>query len=197
MYWKECCALDKEYQTERLILKLLDDTEYEAKLVLDYFQRNHEHFKPWDPLRGNDFYSVESRKEALKWEKNVMKDLNYLRLWIFRKDDLNCERIIGTIGLTNIIRGTLMTGRLGYSIDREETNKGYMSEAVKKALEIAFNEYGLHRIEATIMPENKPSLRLAEKLGFVREGLFKKYQMINGKWEDHICMALINESHCE
>jgi len=69
-----------------------------------------------------------------------------------------------------------------------------MTEAIQKGIEIMFNEFGLHRIEANIMPGNKPSLRVVEKLGFYNEGLAYKYLKINGKWEDHIHMVLLNES---
>lgn len=55
-----------------------------------------------------------------------------------------------------------------------------------------FNEYTLHRIEATVMPNNSSSLKVLNKLKFQNEGLSKKYQKINGKWENHIHMALLN-----
>jgi ribosomal-protein-alanine N-acetyltransferase len=82
---------------------------------------------------------------------------------------------------------------LGYKLDADEINKGYMTEALRKGIDIAFNEVGLHRIEANIMPKNKRSLRTVEKLGFYNEGLAYKYLKINGKWEDHIHMVLLNE----
>lgn len=185
--------MDKFYETPRLILRTLGDSVNEAEMVLDYFKRNSEYFKPWDPLRTDEFYTVDSRKDALAWELNAMMELGYLRLWIFKKEDLEYKKIIGTIGITNIARGIFFSCKLGYSIDKEEANKGYMTEAVKKSVDIAFNEYGLHRIEATIMPGNKPSLRVVEKLGFVNEGLSRSYQKINGKWEDHVHMVLLDE----
>lgn len=70
---------------------------------------------------------------------------------------------------------------------------GYMAEAIRKGIDIMFNEFGLHRIEANIMPKNKRSLRVVEKLGFVNEGTASRYLMINGKWEDHIHMVLLND----
>lgn len=68
-----------------------------------------------------------------------------------------------------------------------------MTEALKKGIETAFGPLGLHRIEANIMPKNKASLRVAEKLDFKNEGLSTKYLKINGVWEDHIHMVLLNE----
>lgn len=57
---------------------------------------------------------------------------------------------------------------------------------------IIFDDMKLHRIEANIMPKNKQSLKVVEKLGFYDEGLAYKYLKINGKWEDHIHMVLLN-----
>ena len=52
---------------------------------------------------------------------------------------------------------------------------------------------GLHRIEATIRPENHASRRVMEKLGFREEGLRKRSLHIDGAWHDHICYALTVE----
>jgi ribosomal-protein-alanine N-acetyltransferase len=60
-------------------------------------------------------------------------------------------------------------------------------------MEIVFNDLGLHRIEANVMPKNKPALNLLEKLGYYNEGIAKKYLKIDGVWEDHIHMVYLNE----
>ena len=66
-------------------------------------------------------------------------------------------------------------------------------EAVQKGSDVIFNEMNLHRIEANIMPKNKRSIRVVEKLGFCNEGLSRNYLKICGKWEDHIHMVLLND----
>ena len=55
-----------------------------------------------------------------------------------------------------------------------------------------FNDYKLHRIEANVMPKNKASLKVLKKLGFHEEGLAYNYLKINGKWEDHVYLALLD-----
>lgn len=182
----------KTYETERLVLKVLDDSFDNANLVLDYFNRNRNHLKEFDPLKSENFYKVENRKAALKEELLDITNGKQLRLWIFNKDDKDFEKIIGTICFSRIIRGYFSSCFLGYSIDNSEINKGYMTEVVQSGIDIMFNEYKLHRIEATIMPRNLPSLKVLEKLNFQNEGLSKKYQKINGKWEDHIHLTLLN-----
>ena len=68
-----------------------------------------------------------------------------------------------------------------------------MSEALKKIINIAFNELKLHRIEANIMPKNLASQKLVQKFSFKNEGLSKKYLKINGLWEDHYHYVLLND----
>lgn len=180
----------KVYETERLILKVIDESY--AQLVLDYFTRNKEHLKKFDPLRKESFYKLVNFQNFLIKELKEIDEKKQIRLWIFKKEDRNFEKIIGTICFSHIVRGFFLSCYVGYSIDNEEINKGYITEVLKKGIDIMFNEYKLHRIEAAVMPNNLPSLRVLEKLNFSNEGLSKKYQKINDKWEDHIHMVILN-----
>lgn len=176
------------YETDRLYLKVLDGSF--AGMVLDYYNRNRGFLKEWEPERLGDFYTEAYQKKQLDKEFEGIENGSSLRLWIFKKEAQN--RIIGTVGFNNIVRGTFLSCHLGYKLDRNEINKGYITEAIKKGIDIIFNDYGLHRIEANIMPRNVRSLRVVEKLGFYNEGLAYKYLKINGRWEDHIHMVLLN-----
>ena len=71
-----------------------------------------------------------------------------------------------------------------------------MSNAVRTFIPNAFGELGLHRIEAALMPRNKPSLRVLERNQFRREGFARKYLKINGRWEDHILFGLLRAETC-
>lgn len=180
----------KVYETERLMLKVLDESY--AEVVLDYYLRNKDFLAQWEPSRGEGFYTKQYHEEQLRKDLSGIQNDNSLRLWIFKKQDES--RTIGTIAFNNIVWGAFLSCFLGYKLDKDEINKGYMTEAIKKGIDIMFNEYGLHRIEANIIPRNTPSLRVAEKLGFYNEGLAYKYLKINGKWEDHIHMVLLNDN---
>lgn len=70
-----------------------------------------------------------------------------------------------------------------------------MSFAISLIVKFAFDNLRLHRIEANVMPRNKASLRVLEKNNFINEGLATKYLQINGIWEDHIHMVLLNENY--
>ena len=64
---------------------------------------------------------------------------------------------------------------------------------VSKMIEYLFAESGLHRVEAIIHPENAPSIALAEKVGFLREGTAIKAVKLGGKWQDMYRYGLVKE----
>ena len=79
-----------------------------------------------------------------------------------------------------------------YSFDKDEESMMETYKKIRATYFKAFEELGLHRIEANVMPKNKASLRVLEKNHFVNEGISKYYLNINGVWEDHIHMVKIN-----
>jgi ribosomal-protein-alanine N-acetyltransferase len=181
----------KEIRTDRLVLKVLGGS-YSQK-VLEYFNRNKSFLMEWEPIRNDIFYTSDFQKIQLLKDLNSIKSGRMYKFWIFKKEDNDCSRIIGSIAFNNIVRGCFQSCHLGYRLDKDEINKGYMTEGLRGALNFAFNELNLHRIEANIMPKNKPSMCVVKKLGFSNEGVAKQYLFINGKWEDHIHMVLLNE----
>lgn len=175
------------YETDRLILRTSHISL--TDMVLDYHKRNQEFLKEWEPIRSEEFYTKSYQEKELIGDSS---NETALRLWISKKE--NPEKIIGNIGFTGIIKGAFQSCYLGYKLDEEEINKGYMTEALQQGIQIIWEDFGLHRIEANIMPRNKRSIKVTEKLGFLNEGISPRYLKINGVWEDHIHMVLLNDT---
>lgn len=95
------------------------------------------------------------------------------------------HRIVGAVNINNIVRGTLQSGALGYVAYASGTGRGYMTEGLGLVIRYAFEELGLHRLEANIQPGNARSARLVERLGFRREGHSPAFQLVDGEWRDH------------
>ena len=102
-------------------------------------------------------------------------------------------RLAGQVTIDNVVRGALRSGSLGYWIDRSVAGRGMGSLAVALVCDHAFGDVGLHRLQADIRPENLPSQRLVEGLGFRQEGLLRRYLEIDGDWRDHRSYALLAE----
>lgn len=176
------------YDSDRLYLRILKP-QY-AREVLEYYKRNHNFLSEWEPKHPKDFYTLSYHKRKLNMEYNMFKGNSLVRLWIFKKED---NKLIGNVCCSNIIMGNFKSCFMGYKLDKDEINKGYMTEAIKKTVEIMFEDFDLHRIEVNIVPRNARSLKVMEKLNFEQEGFSKRYLEINGKWEDHIHFATYND----
>ena len=68
-----------------------------------------------------------------------------------------------------------------------------MKLSVKAVLEYAFNELGIHRVEASVLVDNEKSKSVLRACGFKELGLNEKYLFINGMWRDHITFYKVNE----
>ncbi|MFC5801919.1 GNAT family N-acetyltransferase [Streptomyces formicae] len=91
----------------------------------------------------------------------------------------------GMVNINSIIRGRYQGASLGYAAFAPSAGRGYMAEGLTVALQYAFNDLRLHRLEANIQPGNKASLALVQRLGFRYEGLSPAYLYIDGAWRDH------------
>ena len=98
--------------------------------------------------------------------------------------------LAGQLNVSSISYGSLSSATIGYWVSERFAGKGVTPTAVALATDHSFFGVGLHRMEICIRPENDPSLRVVEKLGFRYEGLRRRYIHINGDWRDHFCFAL-------
>lgn len=178
------------YETKRLMLKVLN--EYDSEKVVDYITRNKDFFSEFEPKRDNNFYTTDFQASQLKNDLRYIEDRNMLRLWIFSKENL--DKIIGQVTFYNIVPFGFLSCHIGYKSDRNEINKGIITEAAARGIEIMFSEYGMHRIEAHVMSDNKASQRVLDKMGFINEGIAYKFLEVNGVWRDHLHYALINNN---
>ncbi len=102
-------------------------------------------------------------------------------------------RLIGVVNLQNIVYGQGQFATLGYLSFSDVEGRGLMRRAVALAVDIAFEELGLHRVEAGIQPANTRSIALVRALGFRYEGLLRRLVKVDGAWRDHELWATDTE----
>jgi len=90
----------------------------------------------------------------------------------------------GEINLNSVQRGSFQNAYVGYWIDEARAGCGYMPESVAVVTRFAFDDLRLHRLQIAIIPRNRNSRRVMEKL---------RYLEINGVWEDHVRYAITAE----
>ena len=99
--------------------------------------------------------------------------------------------IVGVMNLSQIFRKGFQNAYLGYYGMIAFARRGLMTEAVRLTANYAFDEIGLHRLEANVQPANLPSIALMQRVGFRKEGFSPRYLRINGVWCDHERWALL------
>jgi ribosomal-protein-alanine N-acetyltransferase len=181
---------DIQIKTERLVLRVLQPAD--APLITDYLNSNRDFFIDFLPTVGDDYFTEQYQLNKMWTEFDLMTDQKAIRFYIFLKNDYYYENILGDIFISNILRGSSQSCVIGYKTARQYTRHGYMREALEAAVKYIFDQLGLMRIEANILPDNDASLRLVRRLGFIEEGVAYKYMKINGVWRDHTRFSLIN-----
>ena len=84
-------------------------------------------------------------------------------------------------------------GDIGYTLGRAHQRRGYASEAVRRVLDCAFTELGMHRVSASIDADNHASLALCERLGMRREAHFRRSVWFKGAWVDDVIYAVLRD----
>jgi ribosomal-protein-alanine N-acetyltransferase len=100
-------------------------------------------------------------------------------------------RLVGQLTVGGVHYGSLRAAHIGYWIGADHAGRGIIPTAVALATDHAFASLRLHRVEIAMRPENMPSRRVAEKLGFRYEGDREAYLHIDGDWRDHRVYVLL------
>lgn len=187
LYFRRYC-MKFSYETDRLLLKILDGSN--ANDVLRFYDSNREIFEQYEAMRPSNFYTLAYQRRVLNYEFNSFIKQTAMRFWIYEKTDP--MHVIGTVCFGNIVRAVYQRCEVGYKLDHRFWHRGYAEEALFKCILIAFYELNLHRISAYIMPNNHPSIRLVERVGFEHEGIAKGYALVRGTWEDHLVYSILH-----
>ena len=163
----------------------------DAPRYLRYFDRNRAHLEPWEPARDPIFYTAAYWRDRLVGHDEERERGTMLRFCIFELGDE--EEIAGLISLSHILaRDPTWNARIGYSLAATKQGHGLMSESLGLIVRYAFDVLGLKRLLAGYMPRNARSAKVLERAGFVKEGYYREFLRIAGKWEDHVETSLIN-----
>lgn len=162
--------MSKTYETERLIIKLvdIDDAEFLLKLL---------NTEKWLKNIGDrNVHNLEDAQEYVR-EKNLpqIERLGFGNAVVILKS--NNEKI-GTVGLYD--REGIDGVDIGFAFLEEYEGKGYAYEAAKKIMDVGTNEFDIKKVSAITLPENFSSIKLIEKLGLK----FKEVVKIPNDTED-------------
>lgn len=153
--------------------------------------RDERSLAPWEPSMPGTWAQ---RHAAAEWPARWMQLRGAARRGVALPFAITVGgRLAGQVMIGNVVREPLLSAYVGYWCDVRHGGRGVTTAAVALAVDHCFGPVGLHRIEATVRPENAASVRVLEKLGFRREGLFRRYLDVDGAWRDHLCYAVTVE----
>jgi ribosomal-protein-alanine N-acetyltransferase len=153
--------------------------------------RDEHHLAPWEPTLPGGWAR---RHAAAEWPGRWLQLRGAGRRGVALPFAVTLDgRFVGHVMIGNVVREPLLSAYVGYWVDSTVAGGGVITAAVALVVDHCFTRVGLHRMEATVRPENGPSLRVLEKLGFREEGLFRRYLDVDGAWRDHRCYALTTE----
>ncbi len=174
--------------TERLIIRQL--TVNDAESAADFVTRNRDFHAAYEPIRPDQYFTTEYWIARVSVYYAERRASHFIELHVLNRDAPT--RVIGRITFSSLHRGPLQACYLGYAMDENERGQGYMTEALRRAIDYMFVVENFHRIMANYMPANKASEAVLQKLGFEKEGYARDYLMIAGTWQDHVLTSLIN-----
>lgn len=136
-----------------------------------------------------------SKGDATNYIRDSMKSWKEERAydWAIRRLD-DPDRHIGNISVWFVSR-SFKTGEIGYWVRTDDTAQGVATEVGARALQVAFEELKMHRVILRIAVGNRSSERVAEKLGFFREGILREEIKVRGKWLDHSVWGLLEHEY--
>ncbi len=101
--------------------------------------------------------------------------------------------LIGVIGI-NFNQTKTWAAEIGYWLGKNYRNKGYMTESLRKVIDICFKEYKLVRVCACHDPINPASGKVMLKAEMEFEGTFKSYVVKDGVYRDSVYYSVVNTS---
>ncbi|WP_409019986.1 GNAT family N-acetyltransferase [Brevundimonas vesicularis] len=153
---------------------------------------SRDYLQPWEPAWSEDDLTRSAFRRRLSIYSREMELGTAWPLFVYQ---LEGERLMGAITLSNIRRGVAETATMGYWIGQPFAGQGVGTTGVRLVLDFAFSTLQLHRVEAACVPTNKASRRVLQKVGFREEGLARAYLKINGSWADHLLFGILSDEY--
>jgi len=132
--------------------------------------------------------SLEKAQNELNYWRSLFQNKRGFYWGIANKSD---NELIGTAGF-NMISTAHLKGEISYDLNPDVWGRGIMLKSIQRILKFADEELGLVRVQATVITSNERSVKLLDRCLFKREGLLKKFEIVDGKHRDYYLYAKVN-----
>lgn len=154
----------------------------DASELLAFELCNRAFFESCINARPEHYYSLDGVRAAIE---NAIRDAENDQAYQHLVRD-RAGTLVGRVNLTRVRRDHFHSAELGYRIGQSACGNGYATEAVAQAIQRAFKELKLMRLEATSRPGNVASGLVLKKNGFIEFGRSNRSFQLAGVWHDLI-----------
>jgi ribosomal-protein-alanine N-acetyltransferase len=162
-------------------------TLQDAAVLADLLSANRKFLAPWEPVRADEYFTADGQRGVIRGILQEHRQGMCLPHVILN----GAGEVAGRITLNSIVRGAFQSCSMGYWVDAGHNGRGLATAAVRSLALTAFEDLGLHRVQAEILPHNAASKRVLERNGFARYGTAPSYLRIAGRWQDHDLYQLL------
>lgn len=167
---------------DRIELRLLE--ERHAEELFSLLKQNRSHLQ-MELTWLNDELSLDDAKEYIRAGLERFAASNGLRAGILLEDDL-----AGIVSLHNLAWAD-RKGSLGYWLGASFQGQGLVTKACRVLINHSFSELKLNRLEIQCSHDNDRSRKIAERLGFTKEGVLRQSWWIRGRFVDQVVYGLL------
>lgn len=161
--------------------------EQDASSLSELLLRNRSYFGTGEPILPDSYYTVAHQAQGIERDRaNRAADKG--AMFLIEADGV----LVGRANLSSIIRGAFQSASVAYLVDDAHTGRGVATAALRQLVGYAFDDLGLHRLQAEVLPDNAASKGVLAHLGFVHYGTAPDYLRIQGQWQTHDLFQLIN-----
>lgn len=176
---------------ERIVLRSPQLSDHRQWVALR--DESRQHLTRWEPDWTPADLTIDAFRTRLHLQNRLFRSGAALSLFVFLE---GTDELIGGVILSDIRRYAAQSATIGYWIGVRWLQQGLGSQSVRLALEHAFGDLRLNRVEAACQPGNVASRALLAKAGFHEEGYARDYLHINGEWRDHLLFAATARELC-
>jgi len=170
--------------TPRLLLRSFQPDDYDALCVYQPLREVQRYLEI--PIR--DKADVLTSLNLMRRQVSLQRPGDTLTLAIVRKHD---KRLLGQVSL-RWADATASQGEIRFALDPRHSGNGYASEAVRAVLDLAFDQFKIHRVSARCDGRNHRSAKLLQKLGMRLEAHYREHALFQGEWDEELHFAILD-----
>lgn len=177
-------------ETERLFIRCYQPGD--GKSLFSLVEKNREH------LKGHSDYATEIMDETQAEIKIRELAANWVArtrfvMGIWEKEGDTCT-YAGEIWIEPA-KWDVPSFEIGWFLDKDCEGKGFATEAAKASIAFLFEDLDAHKVVAKARETNTKSYRVAERCGFIKEGLLRDNARVGDTWVGLLCYGMLKSEY--